>query len=139
MRALATQVRLRRLIRVHGEYMERLAASPSDGELALMARARLRQLTDDVRRAWLSDLARADADGVAVAERPVVERHVERGLRAIESVVAEEARPAGDREWLRERFKDAAVPLALFLYGLEEAPAELVGEWLAPRHLAESA
>src|SRR6266700_3886606 len=57
MRTLATQVRLRRLMRVHGEYFERLAAAPSDGELAQLARARLAQLTDDVRRSWLADLA----------------------------------------------------------------------------------
>ncbi len=137
MRTLATQVRLRRLIRVHGEYMERLAVTPADGELAKLARTRLLQLADDVRRSWRGDLAAA-GDG-ALAERAPMDRHVERSLKAVEAVVAEVARPAGDREWLRERFKDAALPLVFFLRGLEGAPAELVGDWLAPRRLAESA
>jgi hypothetical protein len=135
MRTLATQVRLRRLIRVHGEYMERLAAAPSDGELAQLARARLAQLTDDVRRAWLADLAAAEP----APEQSLLDRHVARSVKAIDSVLAELTRPAGDRDWLRERFREAAVPLVFFLRGLEDAPAELVGEWLAPGRLAETA
>lgn len=135
MRTLATQVRLRRLIRVHGEYMERLAAAPSDGELAQLARARLTQLSEDVRRAWLADLAAAEP----APEQALLDRHVMRSLKAIDSVLAELTRPAGDRDWLRERFQEAAVPLVLFLRGLEDAPAELLGEWLAPRRLARSA
>src|SRR5437667_11202684 len=75
MRTLATQVRLRRLIRVHGEYTERLAAAPSDGELARLARARLVQLADDVRRAWLADLAAAEP----APEQSLLDRHVARG------------------------------------------------------------
>ena len=135
MRTLATQVRLRRLIRVHGEYMERLTAAPSDGELAQLARARLTQLSEDVRRAWLSDLAAAEP----APEQALLDRHVRRSLKAIDSLLAELTRPAGDRDWLRERFQEAAVPLVLFLRGLEDAPAELLGEWLAPRRLARSA
>jgi hypothetical protein len=60
-------------------------------------------------------------------------------VKAIDSVLAELTRPAGDRDWLRERFREAAVPLVFFLRGLEDAPAELVGEWLAPGRLAETA
>ena len=63
MRTLATQVRLRRLIRVHGEYTERLAATPADGELAQLARGRLLQLADDVRRSWRTDLAATGIGG----------------------------------------------------------------------------
>ncbi len=137
MRTLATQVRLRRLIRVHGEYIERLAAAPSDGELAQLARARLAQLTDDVRRAWLADLAAAGDD--ALAESQVLDRHVAKALKALDAVLIEVTRPAGDRDWLRERFREAAIPLVFFLRGLEDAPSELVGEWLAPRRLAETA
>jgi len=122
---------------VHGEYTERLAEAPSDGQLARLARARLLQLAEDVRRSWRSDL---DAAGDApVAERAVMDRHVERSLKAVEAVVAEVSRPASDRRWLVERFKDAALPLVFFLRGLEDAPAELVSDWLAPRRLAESA
>jgi hypothetical protein len=135
MRTLATQVRLRRLIRVHGEYMERLAAAPADGELARLARARLTQLSEDVRRAWLADLAAAEP----APEQALLDRHVTRSVKAIDSVLAELTRPAGDRDWLRERFQEAAVPLLLCLRGLEDAPAELLGEWLAPRRLARSA
>ena len=135
MRTLATQVRLRRLIRVHGEYMERLAAAPSDGQLAQLARARLGQLADDARRAWLADLSASEsAPGQAL-----LDRHVMRSIKAIDSVLAELSRPAGDRDWLAERFRETAVPLLLFLRGLEDAPAELVGEWPAAKRLAEIA
>jgi len=120
MRTLATQMRVRRLIRVHAEYLERLAAAPADGELAQQARSRLLQLTADVRRSWRADRA-AGGKGLEV-----LDRHVERTLRALESVIAELARPAADRIWLHERFQDAAVPLLLVLRGLEEAPAELL-------------
>ncbi|HEX6348683.1 MAG TPA: hypothetical protein VF160_04755 [Candidatus Dormibacteraeota bacterium] len=124
MRTLTTQMRLRRLIRLEAEYLERLAAEPADGELALAARARLAQLVADVRGSWRDDLAggRPALDGGAA----VLDRHVERTLRVLESVVAELARPAADRSWLHQRFQDAALPLSLFLRGLEEAPAELV-------------
>ena len=135
MRTLATQVRLRRLIRVHAEYMERLAAAPSDGQLAQLARARLGQLADDARRAWLADLSAAEA----APGQALLDRHVTRSIKAIESVLAELSRPAGDREWLAERFRETAVPLLLFLRGLEDAPAELVGEWPAAKRLAQSA
>jgi hypothetical protein len=122
MRTLASQMRLRRPIRVHGEYVGRLAAAPADGELAQAAKARLLALSHDVRAAWRSDLAAAGAGSGAA----VLDRHVERTLRAVESVVAELARPAADRRWLHERFQDAALPLLMFLRGLEEAPAELL-------------
>jgi hypothetical protein len=115
--------------------MERLAASPSDGELARLARTRLAQLTDDVRRAWLADLSAA----APAPEQTLLDRHVTRSLKAIESVLAELTRPAGDRDWLRERFRETAVPLVFFLRGLEGAPAQLVGDWLAPRRLADTA
>ncbi len=118
MRTLATQVRLRRLIRVHGEYFERLAAAPSDGELAQLARARLAQLTDDVRRAWLADLAATGDD--ALAESQVLDRHVAKALKALDAVLIEVTRPAGDRDWLRERFREAAVPLVF----LDAAPPD---------------
>src|SRR5690348_7689355 len=98
MRTLATQMRLRRLLRVHGELSQRLAAAPADGELAVSARDRLRQLSADVRAAWRSDLAAAGAGAGAA----VLDRHVERTLRLVESVVAELARPAADRRWLQE-------------------------------------
>lgn len=122
MRTLATQMRLRRLIRVHAEYVDRLAGAPADGELAQAARLRLLGLSRDLREAWASDLA-ADGAGSGAA---VLDRHVQRTLRAVEAVVAEMARPAADRRWLQERFQDAAVPLLMFLRGLEEAPAELL-------------
>jgi len=85
MRTLATQMRLRRLIRVHTDYVERLAAAPADGELARSARARLLGLSQDVRGAWRADLTGAGgAPGAAV-----LDRHVERTLRLLESVLAE--------------------------------------------------
>jgi hypothetical protein len=83
------------LIRVHGEYMARLAATPSDGELAKLARSRLLQLADDVRRSWRSDLAAAGDD--ALAERALMDRHVERSLKLVEAVATASGCESGSR------------------------------------------
>ena len=135
MRTLGTQVRLRRLLRQHGEAVDRLRATPGDLEVASAARRRLLDLVSDVRSAWVADVA-----AVTVAELPVFDSHMRRSLRALEASVAEYDRAPSDERlrWLAGQFHATAVPLLLFLRGLEETPEDLLEGWLAPV-LAKSA
>lgn len=131
-------MRLRRLIRQHGEVLARLEEAGSDLEQAGLASRRLAELLGDVGRAWTADLEAARA--VPGAERAVFDAHVRRSLRVLEATAAEYGRaPVGDRRrWLAEQFNGTAVPLLLFLRGLEDTPADLLDGWLAPV-LAKSA
>lgn len=135
MRTLGTQVRLRRLLRQHGEAVDRLRAGPGDVEVASAVRRRLLDLVTDVRDAWS-----ADARTTSVAELAVFDSHVRRSLRALEATVAEYDRAPSDERlrWLTGQFHATAVPLLLFLRGLEETPEDLLDGWLAPV-LAKSA
>jgi hypothetical protein len=135
MRTLGTELRLRRLIRQHAAAIERLRAEPGSAELAASVEQRLRSLLADVRAAWSSELRGSAATGVDVG---LLEGHVSRSLRALEAAIVELARPGIELDWLAERFRATAVPLLLFLRGLEETPAELLGAWSAPA-LAEIA
>lgn len=138
MRTLGTQVRLRRLLRHHGEALERLrdAGGGGDREAALASQRRLTELVADVRSAWSSDLAVTPAS----RELTVFDGYVRRSLKALDATTAEYSRgPSGERlRWLAAQFHGTAVPLLLFLRGLEDTPAELLDGWLAPV-LAKSA
>lgn len=137
MRTLGTQVRLRRLIRAHAEAIDRLSLEAEDPAARSVWRRRLLDLIEDARRAWSADLETAGARGGGSA---VFDTFVRRSLRALEATVAEYGRAAaGDRmHWLAGQFNGSAVPLLLFLRGLEETPAELLDGWLTPA-LAKSA
>jgi hypothetical protein len=114
MRTLGTQVRLRRLIRVHGEVAARLLAEPENRELAAAGVARLLAICSDVRELWNAESA-PGPDDVAVR------RHVTRALTALEVAVAELRAPGADVARLSIEFQDAAVPLVYMLRGLEDA------------------
>lgn len=128
MKTLGTQVRLRRLVRVHGEAIDRLSAGATEPEAVEAVSARLRGLLTDVWRAWQSDTALASASGQpAPAE---LDRHLRRSLKAMDAAAAALARPGGDQvqnlQWLRGQFREAALPLQYMLAGLDtEAPAAL--------------
>ncbi len=134
MRTLGTQVRLRRLIRQHAELLDRIGESPADAELRASVAARLGTLVNDVRAAWSAEVAAAQL----TPELRVCDAHVRRALRAIEATVAELRNGPAGLDWLRGQFLGAAVPLLLFLRGLEDTPEELLEGWLAPT-LAKSA
>jgi hypothetical protein len=138
MRTLRTEMRLRRLIRQHAVLIERLASERGDPEAAAAAERRLRGLLADVRAAWSADLGAAAARDMH-GELPLLDGHVSRSLKTLEAaIVVLGSRPGLQLEWLAERFRATAVPLLLFLRGLEETPAELLGAWAAPS-LAQSA
>ncbi len=129
-------MRLRRLIRQHALLIERLASERGDPEAAAAVEGRLRALLADVRAAWSADLGLAAGD--ARAELPLLDGHVRRSLKALEAAIVELGRPGTQLAWLADQFRATAVPLLLFLRGLEETPAELLGLGSAPA-LIESA
>ena len=116
MRTLATQVRLRRLIRTFAEVVDRLLAEPSERLLATSGVSRLQGLAEDVRDAW---------DGEAASGRPedALARYVELSLRTAELAIAGLSQAGADLELLRDDFESAALPLEVFLRGLDVAPA----------------
>lgn len=131
MRTLQTQLRLRRLLRSHSEYLDRLRSDPADADLGRTAAARLAQLIGDVRTAWQTESAGGGPEPLR--------RHVSRTLSALESAAAELRRPNTDLVWLGDRFRESAAPLLFFLRGLEDAPEDQLYAWVAPRPLSRSA
>jgi hypothetical protein len=117
MRTLGTQVRLRRLLRVHSELSARLIAEPENRELAGATVARLLAICADVRDLW----ARESLGAPGSSELAAVRRQVTRSLAAIEAAVAELKAPGADPARLSGEFQDAAVPLVYLLRGLEDA------------------
>src|SRR5437588_2908687 len=110
MRTLATQMRLRRLLRVQADYQQRLASS-GDAEPLAAASARLLQLVDDVRATWNRESQGAELDGLR--------GHVSRSLAAMQASAAAMARPSADVRRLGAEFRDAGLPLVFFLRGLD--------------------
>ena len=116
MRTLATQVRVRRLIRTFAELVDRLLAEPAERSLAMSAVSRLQGLAEGVRDAW---------DGEAAAGRPedALARYVEQSLHMADLAIAGLSQAGADLELLRDDFESAALPLEVFLRGLDVAPA----------------
>lgn len=123
MRTLATQMRLRRLLRTQAEYQDRLAR---DGRLAGAASARLLELLRDVRTSWNRESEGRELAGLA--------SHVSRSLAAMQAAAAAMAMPGADLRRLDAEFREAGVPLVFFLRGLDDSDgpvlAELAGQAL---------
>ncbi|HEV2216826.1 MAG TPA: hypothetical protein VGV88_04540 [Candidatus Dormibacteraeota bacterium] len=115
MRTLATQVRLRRLLRTFAEVVDRLLAEPSERSLAISGVSRLQSLAEGVREAW---------DGEAAAGRPeeALVGYVDQALRTAELAIAGLNQAGADLELLRADFESAALPLEVFLRGLDAQP-----------------
>ncbi|TAN34357.1 hypothetical protein EPN29_03035 [bacterium] len=113
---MSTRVRLRRLIRAHAEASERLASEPSERELVALVAARLQGLTTEVREAWRRDrLAGRLADPL--------DRYVRDALRTLQLAIAGLEQKGADLELLRRDFEVAALPLEIFMRGLDAEPA----------------
>lgn len=123
-RTLATQMRLRRLIRQHQEAVTRLAQAPADRALAPVLRGKLLAAMADVRAAWT-------ADSAAAGELPALRRHVAQALSRMETSILRIrtgdglGAPALD-------FQEAALPLLFCLRGLDAVPGVQLLGWLAP-------
>ena len=128
MRTLATQVRLRRLLRAYGAEADRLLADPIG---APFARRKLAELAAAVREAWVED-----STTVAI---PSVRRHVNRALAAVDASIAALERPSADPRRLAGELQEAALPLILMLRSLEEVPERQLLDWIGAAHLARTA
>jgi hypothetical protein len=116
MRTLSTQVRLRRLIRAFDEALNRLLSEPLERQMAGSASARLLELADAIREAWRHENASSPLP------RPL-DRYVRDALRTIDLSIAGVQQPGADLELLRQDFEGAALPLEIFMRGLDSEPA----------------
>lgn len=116
MRTLATQVKLRRLVRAFAEARERLVSEPSERRHAGAVVDRLLELARDVRETWRHE---AEVRPLAAA----LDAYVEGSLRTVELAIAGLQQEGADLELLRSDFELAALPLELFLRGLDSEPA----------------
>ena len=116
MRTLSSQVRLRRLIRAFDEALERLRTDPFQGRMSLAAVARLQDLAAGVRDAWSREAASASPEDA-------VGRFAELSLRTVELAIVGLGQRGADLDLLEQDFQDAALPLELFLRGLDAQPA----------------
>jgi len=116
MRTLATQVKLRRLIRAFGEARLRLLSEPADRRLVGSTVDRLLELAADLRESWRREKALRPLE-------PPLESYVKESLRTIELAVAGLRQAGADLELLQGDFDSAALPLEMFLRGLDAEPA----------------
>ena len=116
MRTLSTQVRLRRLIRSYGEALDRLVSEPQTRQIAASVVGRHLELTGEVRDAWRRE---------SLAGQPpkALERYVRDALRTMELAIAGAQQAGADLELLRCDFEMAALPLEIFMRGLDSEPA----------------
>ena len=129
MRTLATQMRLRRLLRTQADYQQRLVRE-GQLELAATASARLLQLVGEVRTSW-----NRESQGLELAG---LRAYVSRSLAAMQAAAAGLGRPGADTARLGAELREAGVPLVFFLRGLDDSEAPVLAE-LAGRELQRTA
>lgn len=116
MRTLSTQVKLRRLIRLFSEAVDRLLSEPAERQMASAVGARLLELATQVREAW-------ERESFAGPLPAPLGRYVRDQLRTLELAIAGLPQTGADLDLLRRDFEGAALPLEVFLRGLDAAPA----------------
>jgi hypothetical protein len=116
MRTLGTQVRLRRLIKAYSDGLDRLLVWPADRGVTTTVVSRLQELAAGVQEAW----ARESADGHPEA---AYANYVEQALRMAELAIVGLGQEGADLRLLQRDFEEAALPLEVFLRGLDVAPA----------------
>lgn len=116
MRTLGVQVKLRRLIRVYEDGVSRLGSEPFELSRAGLVVERLLELSAEVRDAWLEESRMRPPEAA-------LERFVADSLRSIDFAIAGLAQAGANLELLRRDFEAAALPLEVFLRGLDAGPA----------------
>jgi hypothetical protein len=116
MRTLATQVKLRRLVRTSADTWNRLGSDPLQLARAGSSVDRLLELAAEVREAWRRE-------GVVGRLDEPLERYVSESLRSAELAISGLQQAGADLELLRDDFEVAALPLEVFLRGLDAEPA----------------
>src|SRR5437868_6756127 len=116
MQTLASQVKLRRLIWTSAQDWSRLASDPLERVRAGSVADRLLELAAEVREAWRRESAPGRLD-------EPLGRYVAGSLRSIDLAIAGVQQRGADLELLRGDFEAAALPLEIFLRGLDAEPA----------------
>jgi hypothetical protein len=116
MRTLSTQVKLRRLVRSASDAFSRVRWQPSDRSVAGSIVDRLLALAAEVRESWAQE---------AIAGRPgeALSAFVAESLRMAELAISGIAQDGSDLGLLQQDFDRAALPLEVFLRGLDAEPA----------------
>jgi hypothetical protein len=116
MRTLSTQVRLRRLIRAFAEAVDRLGSEPAERQMSASVAARLLEPSGEVRQSWTRE-------SLGGPEIDSLKRYVRDSLRTIDLAIAGLQQQGADLELLRRDFEVAALPLEIFMRGLDAEPA----------------
>jgi len=116
MRTLSSQVRLRRLVRAFADALERLLSAPADRQVVPGTVLRLGELLAGVQDAWARERAAGRPDAP-------LERYVSESLRTAGLAIAGLGQEGADLELLERDFEEAALPLEVFLRGLDTLPA----------------
>ena len=113
MRTLSTQVKLRRLVRSTSDAFSRVRWQPSDRNVAGSIVDRLLELAAEVRGSWAEE---------AISGRPgeALSAFVAESLRMAELAISGIAQDGSDLGLLQQDFDRAALPLEIFLRGLDE-------------------
>jgi hypothetical protein len=115
MRTLETQVKLRRLIRNVADAQDRLESEPVERLLAGVVVDRLLELAQDVRQAWRRESRAGRLD-------PALEGYAASALRTVDLAIAGMGQAGADLDLLRADLDGAALPLEVFLRGLDGEP-----------------
>jgi hypothetical protein len=113
---LISQVPLSRLIRAFLECLELLMAELADRQFASSVVLRLQELAEGVRESW-------DRESGLGPSEPSLERFGDQSLRTIDLTIVGLGQAGADLRLLQSDFVDAALPLELFLRGLDVQPA----------------
>ncbi|MGH7763964.1 MAG: hypothetical protein ACREOM_06060 [Candidatus Dormibacteraceae bacterium] len=113
---MSTQVKLRRLVRLYGESVDRFRGEPAERRTVAAVVGRLTELAGQVREAW-------ERESFTQPVEAALERYVHEELRTVELAIAGLQQAGADLELLRSDFEEAALPLEVFLRGLDVAPA----------------
>ncbi|HKW69454.1 MAG TPA: hypothetical protein VJP81_02630 [Candidatus Dormibacteraeota bacterium] len=116
MRTLATQVKLRRLVRAFTEAQSRLATLPVDRRLVDSLVDRLQELSGEVQESWRRESLIRPLEAA-------LELYVVDSFRTAELAIAGLRQAGADLQLLRCDFESAALPLEVFLRGLDAEPA----------------
>src|SRR5579859_5551384 len=112
MRTLATQVKLRRLVRTFAESAERLDSDPLQRRMAGSIVDRLMGMAGEVRESWIRE-------SLATPPAAALDGYVKDSLRTAELAIVGLQQAGADLELLRSDFESAALPLEVFLRGLD--------------------
>src|SRR5256886_14818525 len=116
MRTLATQVKLRRLVRAFSEAQVRLASEPLARGLAGSLIDRLQELSGELRESWRRESLTRPLE-------PALDRYVKESLRWVDLAIAGLRQAGAALGLLRGGFQGPGLPLGGFLAGLEARPA----------------